>query len=261
MEIRGKSVLVTGATGGLGQAIARRLRAEGASLTLTGRRADLLEPLVVEVGGTAIIADLSVEEDVARVADVDADVLIANAGLPGVGELESFSVAEIDRVLEVNLRAPVVLARQLGERMLERGGGHIVLISSLSGKSATPLSSLYNATKFGLRGFALALRQDWEPRGVGVSSVNPGPIAEAGMFHDGGGKLPAGLRPLTPEHVAEAVVRAIRRNRAEVNVAGPAVRAGAWLSQVAPQTAARLGRIGGAGRVARQLADGHRERR
>jgi short-subunit dehydrogenase len=261
MEIRGRSVLVTGATGGLGQAIARRLAAEGGSLTLTGRRADVLEPFADEVGGTAIIADLSVAEDVARVADIEVDILVANAGLPGVGELESFSEAQIDRVLDVNLRAPVVLARRLGERMLERGRGHIVLISSLSGKSATPLSSLYNATKFGLRGFALALRQDWEPRGVGVSSVNPGPIADAGMFHDGGGTLPAGLRPRTPEHVANAVVRAIRGNRAEVDVAGPAVRAGAWLSQIAPQTAARLGRLGGAGRVARQLADGHKERR
>jgi short-subunit dehydrogenase len=261
MEIRGKSVLVTGATGGLGQAIARRLRVEGGSLTLTGRRADVLEPLAAEVGGTAVVADLSLEEDVARVADIDVDVLVANAGLPGVGELESFSVAQIDRVLDVNLRAPVVLARRLGERMLERGQGHIVLISSLSGKSATPLSSLYNATKFGLRGFALALRQDWEPRGVGVSSINPGPIAEAGMFHEGGGTLPAGLRPSSPEDVADAVVRAIRRNRAEVDVGGPAIRVGAWLSQVAPQTAARLGRMSGAGRVARQLADGHREHR
>jgi short-subunit dehydrogenase len=261
MELHGKSVLVTGATGGLGQAIAHRLRGEGATLTLTGRRADVLEPVAAAVGGTAMTADLADDTDVERVAALDVDVLVANAALPGVGELESFSPAEIDRVLAVNLRAPIHLARRLGERMLARGAGHIVLISSLSGKSATPVSSLYNATKFGLRGFALALRQDWTPRGVGISCVNPGPIADAGMFHEGGGELPAGVRARTPEDVANAVVKAIRTNRAEIDVADPVMRAGAWLSQVAPQTAARLGKLGGAERVARRLAEGHADNR
>lgn len=254
-------MLVTGATGGLGQAIARRLRAEGCALTLSGRRGDALEPVADEVGGTSFVADLAVADDVARLADIDVDVLVANAGLPGAGALESFSPEQIDRVLDVNLRAPIMLARLLGERMLARGRGHVVLISSLSGKSATPVSSLYNATKFGLRGFALALRQDWSPLGVGVSCVNPGPIADAGMFHDGGATLPPGLRQRTPDDVANAVVRAIRTNRAEVDVADPVMRAGAWLSLAAPQTAARLGRLGGADRVARQLADGHVDNR
>ena len=114
----------------------------------------------------------------------DVDILVANAGLPGTGELTEYTIEQVDRVLAVNLRAPIVLARLLGERMLARGNGHVVLVSSLSGKSATPVSSMYNATKFGLRGFALALRQDWEPLGVGVSCVNPGPIGAAGMFHE-----------------------------------------------------------------------------
>lgn len=261
MDIRGKSVLVTGATGGLGQAMVRRLAAEGATLTVTGRRADAVAPVAAEVGGTAVTADLADVTDVDRVAELDVDVLVANAALPGVGELESFSTAEIDRVLAVNLRTPILLARRLGERMLARGHGHVVFISSLSGKTATPVSSLYNATKFGLRGFALALRQDWTSRGVGVSCVNPGPIAGAGMFHEGGGELPPGVRAKTPGDVADAVVRAIRDNRAEVDVADPVMRAGAWFSQVAPQTAARLSRLGGAERVARQLAAGHEDNR
>src|ERR671923_80058 len=101
-----------------------------------------------------------------------------------------------------------MLSRLLGERMLKRGQGHVVFISSLSGKGTTPVSSLYNATKFGLRGFALALRIDWEPRGVGVSCVNPGPIAEAGMFVDGGGTLPPGGQARSPEDVAAAVGKA-----------------------------------------------------
>ncbi|HEV2783826.1 MAG TPA: SDR family NAD(P)-dependent oxidoreductase [Actinophytocola sp.] len=263
MELRGKSVLVTGATGGLGQAIARRLRDEGCVPLLTGRRAEVLEPLADELGGRAIPADLSNPDDVDRVARAaaDVDVLVANAGLPGNGLLEGYTIEQIDRVLGVNLRSPIVLARLIGERMLARGQGHIVLVSSLSGKSTTPVSSLYNATKFGLRGFALALRADWEPRGVGVSCVNPGPIAEAGMFVDGGGTLPPGIRPRSPRDVAAAVVRAIVQNRAEIDVADLVTKAGATLALLAPQTVAWLGRLVGADRVARQLAEGHKDKR
>ncbi|MPZ83156.1 MAG: SDR family NAD(P)-dependent oxidoreductase [Actinophytocola sp.] len=176
---------------------------------------------------------------------------------PGTREDRRLASGNLDPPID----PPTSAVTAIGERMLARGRGHVVLIASLSGKSATPVSSLYNATKFGLRGFALALRQDWEPLGVGVSCVNPGPIAGAGMFHEGGADLPKGVRRKTPEDVADAVVRAIRTNRAEVDVADPVMRAGAWLSLAAPQTAARLGRIDGAERVARQLAEGHAENR
>jgi short-subunit dehydrogenase len=263
MELRGRTVLVTGATGGLGQAIARRLHARGCELILTGRRADVLEPLAAELGGRALPADLSTSDDVGRVARecADVDVLVANAALPGNGPLEEYSVEQIDRVLGVNLRAPVILSRLIGERMLARGAGHIVFISSLSGKATTPVSSLYNATKFGLRGFALALRTDWQPRGVGVSCVNPGPISDAGMFHEGGGKLPPGVRTRSPEDVAAAVERAIVTGKAEIDVADLPTKVGTMLGQLAPQTAARLGRVLGADRVARQLAEGNRDKR
>ena len=263
MELRGKSALVTGATGGLGQAIARRLRAHGCTVTLTGRRADLLEPLAAELNGRAIVADLSKADDVDRVARecADVDVLVANAGLPGNGPLEDYTTEQLDRVLDVNLRSPIVLARVLGEGMLARGAGHIVFVSSLSGKTTSPVTSLYNATKFGLRGFSLALRADWNPRGVGVSCVNPGPIAEAGMFHEGGATLPPGVRARSPQDVAVAVVRAITHNRAEIDVADLATRVGATLGMIAPQTAARLGRLIGAERIAYQLEEANKGKR
>jgi short-subunit dehydrogenase len=245
----------------LGQAIARRLRAEGCTLTLTGRRVDVLEPLAEELDARAVVADLADQDDLELVARERADILVANAGLPGTGELTEYTIEQLDRVLAVNLRAPIVLARLFGEQLLARGDGHVVLISSLSGKSATPVSSMYNATKFGLRGFALALRQDWASRGVGVSCVNPGPIGDAGMFHEAGGALPAGFRPRTPEDVAAAVVRAIRRNKAEIDVADPVLKAGTLLSQVAPQTAAKLTRLAGGDDVARQLAEGSVDKR
>jgi len=263
MELRGRTALVTGAAGGLGQAIARRLRVEGCTLTLTGRRADVLDTVAAEVDGRAVVADLSQVDDVERVARECAgvDVLVANAGLPGNGPLEEYTVEQIDRVLDVNLRSAIVLTRMIGERMLDRGEGHIVLVSSLSGKSTTPVTSLYNATKFGLRGFALALRADWEPRGVGVSCINPGPIAEAGMFVDGGGTLPPGVRARSPEDVAAAVVRAVVHNKAEIDVADLVTKVGATIGLLAPQTSARLSKLVGADRIARELAEGNKDKR
>lgn len=227
----------------MGQAIARRLRGEGCVLTVTGRRGDVLDALAGELEATAVVADLAQAGDLQRVADVcgDVDVLVANAGVAGGGELTDYSLDQLDRVVDVNLRAPVTLARLLGERMLARGHGHLVFVSSLSGKAASAGAALYSATKFGLRGFALALRQDWGPRGVGVSCVNPGPIGDAG--DEDGGALPAGFRPRTPADVAAAVVRAVRSDRAEVDVADPVMRAGVALSQLAPQAAAKLNRL------------------
>ena len=123
----------------------------------------------------------------------DIDVLVANAGLPASGRLEAFSQDEIGRALRVNLEVPVRMTRALLPRWQQRGSGHFVFISSISGFAATPRASLYAATKFGLRGFALNLREDLRGSGVGVSVITPGAIREAGMFADSGAAPPPGL--------------------------------------------------------------------
>ncbi|MCW3066066.1 MAG: short-chain dehydrogenase/reductase [Solirubrobacterales bacterium] len=262
-ELLSGTVLVTGATGGLGQAIARALARRGARLILTGRRADVLEPLAADTGGRAIVVDLAdrvaVERLVAEAGDVD--VLVANAGLPASGRIDEFSVEQIDRALDVNLRAPTVLTRLLVPGMVERGRGHLVFMSSLSGKSAQASSSLYSATKFGLRGFALGVRADLRGSGVGVSTIFPGFIRDAGMFAESGTKLPAGVGTRTPEHVAAAVVRAIERNRAEIDVAPAPLRLGAKISGLAPELAARVSSLLGADEVAANMTEGQRGKR
>jgi uncharacterized protein len=263
MELRGRTVLVTGATGGLGSAIARALAARGAVPVLTGRKADVLEPLAADVRGRAIAADLSSAADVDRLlAEAgDVDVLVANAGLPGSGHITTFSAEEIDRALAVNLRAPMVMARRLAEPMAARGAGHMVFVSSLSGKVASGGGSVYAATKFGLRGFAHGLREDLRDTGVGVSVVLPGFIRDSGMFHDAGVKLPAFVGTKTPDDVAAAVVRAIERDRAELDVAPLGLRAGAAFAGLAPELSARVQRRLGGAKVADAMARGQQDKR
>ena len=257
--------LVTGATGGIGQAIARALHERGSRLLISGRRADVLEPLADELGVQALTCDLSSREDVARLCEAavaaGVDVLVANAALPASGELTDLTPEQIDRILEVNLRAPIALARALAPLMIDRGHGHMVFISSLSGKVAAPASSLYSATKFGLRGFALGARADLRPHGVGVSVVLPGFIRDAGMFSDADVALPRGVGTRSPQDVAVAVIRAVTRNRAEVEVAPIGLRLGASFASVAPELAAAVSRRLGSERVAADMAEGQRDKR
>ncbi len=263
MTLNGAKVLVTGATGGIGQAIARALHGRGADLLLSGRRADVLEPLATEVGGRALACDLAQRAEVERLAAdaADIDVLVANAALPASGVLTAFTQEQIDKMIEVNLRAPIALARALAPAMTERGSGHLVFISSLSGVAASPASSIYSATKFGLRGFALGLREDLRGAGVGVSVVLPGFIRDAGMFADAGISLPRGVGTRSPQDVAAAVIRAIEQNRAEVSVAPAGVRLGASFAGLAPGIAATFSRRMGSDKIATDLAAGQADKR
>jgi uncharacterized protein len=263
MNLGGTTALVTGASGGIGQAIARALARRGADLVVTARRVEVLEALAAETGGRVVACDLSDRESLMRLVEEagPVDVLVAGAGNPGSGRIESFTLDEIDRAIDVNLRSPMVLARLLCEGMAERGGGHIVFISSLSGKAGTVRTSIYAATKFGLRGFAQALREDLRPRGVGVSTVFPGFIRNAGMFHESGATLPGYVGTKTPEDVAGAVVSAIERNRGEVDVAPVAMRIGTTLVGLAPELAANVQRRLGAEGLASQMEVGQRDKR
>ena len=197
MQINGSSVLLTGASGGLGEAIARDLRAKGASLVLTARRAEVLDRLASELDAEVLVADLADRSDVERVAARAAtcDVLVANAGVGDDPTLDELDEDRIDFVLDVNLRAPIVLAHAFAKaKVAAAKPGAIVLVGSLSGLAASPGTRMYNATKFGLRGFSLSFAQELAGTGVTCSLVAPGFIRDAGMFHDGGVELPGGMQ-------------------------------------------------------------------
>lgn len=263
MRIPGSTVLITGATGGIGRTLARAFAARGASLLLTGRRPDALRSLADSLGARHTVADLSDRDDVRRLADeaTEVDVLVANAALPSSGEVLEYSAEQLDRALEVNLRAPIMLARLLTPRMVKAGHGHVVMIGSIAGRTASPAASLYNASKFGLRGFAHGLRQDLHATGVGVSIVQPGFVRDAGMFADSGAVTPAGVRTVSPRQVAAATIRAVEQNRAEVNIAPLELRLGTAIGGLFPGLAATLQRRMVPDGTLRQLTEGQRGKR
>ena len=263
MEVRDARILLTGASGGIGAAIARGLAERGARLLLSGRRVEPLEALADELDAAVLPADLSEPagpDALAREAGV-VDVLVSNAALPADGQVDDYTPEQIDRALAVNLRAPIFLARALTPGMVQRGRGHVVLMSSIGGIATTPGSALYSATKFGVRGLGLALRQDLRGTGVGVTVIHPSFIAEAGMFAESGVKLPPGAPTRTPRDVAAAVVRAIERGPAQVMVAPILLRVGTHLAGLAPAPLAAVSRRFGSYRIQAQLADAHRSKR
>lgn len=265
MDLQGRRVLLTGASGGIGRAVARDLHARGATVVATARRADVLAELSAELGVRVetIRADLAdraaLGELVGRAGRID--VLVANAGLPASGLLLSLEPGDIDRALEVNVRAPIQLARALAPAMVERGEGHLVFMSSISGKVASRGGALYSATKFALRGVALGLREDLDGTGVGVTIVFPGFIRNAGLFHDSGAKLPAYVGTRTPEQVARAVARGIERGKLEIDVAPLTLRLGAAAASLAPGAVGTIQRRLGGAEIADRMARGQADKR
>jgi short-subunit dehydrogenase len=261
VEISGARVLLTGATGGLGRGIARALDQSGAHLILSGRKQEALEALAAELSSAdALAADLAKRDEVdalpGRAGVVD--ILVHNAGLPGSGRLESFSPEEIDRALDVNLRSGIVLAHALLPAMLERRRGQLVFVSSIGGKVPTVRASIYAATKYGLRGFAAALRDDLRGTGVHVGAVFPGVISGVGMQE--GVQLPRYAPKRTAADVGAAVVKLIEQDRPELDVADPIQKAGVVLTALAPRAAARARRLFPVEEIADQAVEAHRHR-
>lgn len=225
-NLDGKVAAITGAAGGIGSALARRLRREGCRLVLIDRD-DLSEIARREDScHTLDVSDAGAWERLAeevRERHGGLDLLVNNAGLTVFGAFAEQSLADIDRVVDVNLKGVLYGCRAFLPLLVARGAGHIVNISSLAGRVAFPRQSTYCATKFAVRGFSAALRMELEASNVGVTAVLPGTVAtrllEVADSYDRAtsGRLAAlmlkgGLRPA---RVAERVVQAIRRNEPE----------------------------------------------
>jgi NADP-dependent 3-hydroxy acid dehydrogenase YdfG len=185
VNLAGAVVVVTGASAGIGEATALRFARAGSRLVLAARRADRLEALAERI--RAHDRDvLTVRCDVTRRDDLDAlaaatlerfgraDVVVANAGIPGGGPFRELSADRIDLVVETNVLGVMHTVRAFLPTLVEQHAGHVVVVSSLAGRFATPGSSIYGATKHAVTAFAESLAYELEPFGVRVTSVNPG---------------------------------------------------------------------------------------
>ncbi len=219
--------LVTGASRGIGPFIARRLSSAGYRVVVTGRSEPEIRALATDIGGVAIAADLTKTDGVERLArEAEAafgrvDVLVNNAGGDPQLEFDAMTWAQNQAIFELNALAPIHLAHELLPGMLARGRGHVVNISSIAGRVSFPYTEAYAAAKDGLIGFTRVLRNDYRTRGVSASVVILGAIRDAGQgdrtAKELGFAVPKmGTSPASA--VADAVLQAIRKDRAEIVV-------------------------------------------
>ena len=243
MQLAGSSVLVTGASGGIGKAIARALHARGARVIVSGRRTGELEQLRGELGGdtTILESDLADRDAVGALVERAGplDVVVANAALPASGRVDSFTSEEIDSALDVNLRAPIQLAhaRRAGDGRARARAPGLHLLPVRQGRERRRGHLLGHEVRPARLRRRAQRGPDRERRGR--TTVFPGFISDAGMFAEAGTKLPPGVGTRTPEAVADAVVRGIEDGKAELDVAPLAVRVGARPGASRPRRWAR----------------------
>lgn len=246
MRLSGAVALVTGASGGIGAAVAGQLAARGAEVRVHGRDRDRAGAVAERVDGQVILADLGTPtgvETIARKAGA-VDILVHNAGEGYAGPFAQMPVGDVERLIAVDLTAAIRLSRAVLPTMLARGSGHLCFVSSIAGRTGVAGEAVYAAAKAGLDAFAESLRLELSGSGVGVSVVVPAVVDTDFFVRRGRPYQRRSPRPVPPDRVARAVVTAIEQDRAEVFVpswlrVAPAVRA------LAPGTFRRLsGRFG-----------------
>jgi NAD(P)-dependent dehydrogenase (short-subunit alcohol dehydrogenase family) len=220
-SMQGKTALVTGASRGIGLAVARALLADGAWVGMVARSAEPLARAAEEAGGHAIPADVSTPEGVHTVATYvgellgDApDLIVASAGAFSLARLDRAEPADFDRQLAANLRGPFLLVRAFLPAMLRRGAGHFIHVGSVAGRVAFPENGAYSASKYGLRGLHEVLLAEIRGTGVRATLVEPAatdtPLWDP-IDPDARGDLPPRASMLRPEDVARTVLFAAQQ--------------------------------------------------
>jgi short-subunit dehydrogenase len=271
MDLRDANVLLTGGSRGLGPHIARGLLGRGAKVVLAARSAENLGRVREELSGDRVAVapgDVRLPGDRRRIlAEAEeafgpVDVLINNAGVEHIRHLTDTSEEQIRETVATNLEAAIQLTRMALPGMLERRRGHIVNMSSLSGKAAVPFNTVYAATKHALVGFSFSLRAELHGTGVDVSVVCPGWVIGTGVFaaqaHQDFPRA-SGAATTTPKVVA-AVLRIIERNKPEAVVSGALPKASDLALAISPRVTEAIAWKTGAYQFLKREADTARER-
>ena len=217
---------MTGASSGIGRAIALAFGEHRMSVALAARRQQELEKVAAEVesrGGRALVVptDVTIPEQVEALIEAAlrewgrVDVVVANSGVYIHAVTSKVTLDEIERSIDVNLYGAIRVVLAALPHLIEQGEGHVVLMASLDGRKALPTDMPYAISKFGLVGFGDVARQELREHGVEVTTVLPGRVKTPFVSDL---KLPWISPPIPPERVARAVIRAMERNQAEVVV-------------------------------------------
>ena len=231
MDIKGKVVIVTGASSGIGEATAREFGREGAKVVLAARRVDKLQTLAQEVNGMGNGAEtLVVKADLSKLEDIQSmivqtlekfgriDVLVNNAGFGRLDWLENLDpIKDIQAQIDVNVMGVIQTTRQVLPVMIKQRAGSIINMCSMAGLVGTPTYTIYAASKHAVHGFSEALRREVKPWGIDVCLVYPGGVVteftqHAGIKRKTNAKTP-GFMLLTAEQVGGAVVGLVRHPR------------------------------------------------
>lgn len=221
----GKTVIVTGASGGIGAACARQFAAEDARLVLAARSRDKLDSLAEELGGERAIAvptDVGVRKQLTHLLETAkeqfgrVDVVVNNAGFNHRGAVEHVAERDLSRMVRINLEAPILLSK-LALPYLQDTGGAIVNVTSVAGQIPLPDEATYSATKAALRAFTRALSEELRESPVRVSMVSPGPV-ETGFILNDLEEVPDMVfaQPMSsPDDIAEQVVESAKGGKTE----------------------------------------------
>jgi short-subunit dehydrogenase len=227
MIFKDKTVILTGASEGVGAAAARLFADAGANLMLVARNRKNLEAIADELRDKARVEIFPMD-----VSDADScedlfkktlfefgriDVLVNNAGFHARGNVEDNSAEDLVRTIDVNLRAPIMLMRLALPHIREAGGGAIINVASLAGRTPVPGSASYSASKFGLRAFTFALAEEIRDAGIKLAVVSPGPIATQFILADidKTSDLTFSQPMSSAEEVAQAILDLCGNNRRE----------------------------------------------